>query len=113
MSYASKYLGKVVVGGETDYPGRFWGVMCREKLPIDAVELPLTWRCYFRAKRALLTWEAAKCNNQRRDSSSKKKGVGRGHPPWRKRPPGEWQGLTVLGQPAQLLALVRMFAQQG
>lgn len=109
MSYAAKYLGKMVVGGEIADIGRFWGVLNRKDIPTDPFTFPLTWRAFFRAKRALLTWEAQKEKEQRRDSITTRWNDGRGSPSWRRRRPGELQGCNVLGEPEQLVALLRCF----
>jgi hypothetical protein len=40
-SYASKYLGKPVVGEDWETPGRWWGVYRRELLPVEISETTL------------------------------------------------------------------------
>lgn len=56
-SYAAKYLGKAFVAGEDWHlPGRFWGIHCREKLPITLHSRELTLKQAAVLRRACCRW---------------------------------------------------------
>lgn len=58
-SYAAKYLGKVdrtKGGGGWLHPGRYWGVRCRECLPVTLVTVELTAAAAVILRRACVRW---------------------------------------------------------
>lgn len=75
ISYASKYLGKVLSEGPDVSPGRFWGVKFSRNLPTVLLVRAIAWRTFYALRRTL--WRRA---------------VGRGYPHGRK---GRWSGLNV------------------
>lgn len=57
MYYASKYLAKVVQETTCETPGRFWGVIGRDNLPIEMMEQSLSWTQAYDMRRVL--WRRA------------------------------------------------------
>lgn len=63
LAYAAKYMSKAVqlplfidsTTGEImeHNPGRFWGCVNRDQLPIDPVVMVLTWQEFYRTRRAI------------------------------------------------------------
>jgi hypothetical protein len=75
MSYASKYLAKLGGGFEVEHVGRWWGVWNRGKLPVELVEVALTFKQFYELRRVLRRYLVGQ---------GVKRGVG-----------GRWRGLTV------------------
>lgn len=79
MWYAAKYVAKKSLAPCPGRVGRFWGVFNRAALPVDIIEVPLTWGQYFRFRRVLVAHARAA-----------RRSVGRGYVP---RVGGEGRGL--------------------
>ena len=58
ISYAAKYLGKVVQATGDISPGRFWGVYGRRNLPIRLLVRVISWQSFYWLRRRL--WRRAK-----------------------------------------------------
>lgn len=103
MFYASKYLAKKTNEGLMPGVGRFWGVMHRERLPMDLMDLPLTFGQFFRLRRLLLHW--TQVQGRKRQERDRKPDTGR-----RRRVRSENQGLTVFTDYERVLQLLRYLA---
>lgn len=73
MAYAAKYLAKETRETATGSIGRFWGVFNREGLPIELLELPITFGQFFRLRRLLVRWHAVQTTSGRQGTSRRKK----------------------------------------
>jgi len=109
MWYASKYVAKVDVGQVTDGCGRFWGVMSREKLPIEIIECALTFQAFYRARRVLKRSMLARKKTQGRPCANIMKGKAREGPAYIPRLRSEGQGLKIYAPYSTLAQLVRGF----
>lgn len=51
MSYVGKYMAKKGGAVPNDPPGRFWGVVGRDSIPVEYIDVPLSWEGYKRLRR--------------------------------------------------------------
>jgi hypothetical protein len=58
VSYVAKYMGKEAFDKRA--AGRVWGVMGRDKLPIEMLTIHVTWAEFYRLRRVLRGWLRAR-----------------------------------------------------
>lgn len=58
MSYASKYMSKTGAPPDGCLPGRLWGVICREDLPIRLQVISIDWAHFATLQEWLWAWHA-------------------------------------------------------
>jgi hypothetical protein len=104
MFYAAKYLGKVGQDRSLVGVGRFWGVVGREFLPIELIEIPLTFGQFFALRRLLIRWTQGPHDER---AANKKISAGC----YRHRIRGEHQGMTVFREAARVLQTLRLVAR--
>lgn len=104
MFYASKYLAKKTDERLPGMVGRYWGILNRDMLPFDLIELPLTFGQFFRLRRLLIKWDA------RRDGAIRGLQTG-GRKRYRHRIRYEHSGLALFVDIERVLPLLRVLAQ--
>lgn len=109
MWYAGKYVAKVDVGEGQEGCGRFWGVMARELLPIEIIEVVLTFGAFFRGRRVARRLLKGRNKDQVRKATYNKEGKIPKRPGYVPSLRSETQGLKVFGSYASLAQLARCF----